>query len=72
MAYRDKRSVRNLTPIEAGFVRFFELMETSFKNVNSNYKNIEVQNPNQCKGIHGLLTEILIVHFKEEYNGNAF
>ena len=45
MAYKDKRSVRNLSPIEAGFVRFFELMETSFKNVNSNYKNIEVQNP---------------------------
>ena len=45
MAYRDKRSVRNLSPIEAGFVRFFELMETSFKNVNRNYKNIEVQNP---------------------------
>ena len=47
MAYREdsKKSVRNLSPIEAGFVRFFELMETSCKNVNSNYKNIEVQEP---------------------------
>jgi|TARA_R100001082_G_scaffold40926_1_gene21703 hypothetical protein len=46
MSYKPEgKSVKGLTPIEAGFVKFFERMETAFKNVNNNYKNIEIQNP---------------------------
>tara|TARA_R110000822_G_scaffold93921_2_gene215754 strand:+ start:962 stop:1168 length:207 start_codon:yes stop_codon:yes gene_type:complete len=46
MAYRnDGKSIKGLSPIEAGFVKFFERMETAFKQVNTNYKNMDIQKP---------------------------
>lgn len=40
-----KKSVKGLSPIEAGFVRFFENMEVAFKKINENYNKIEMPDP---------------------------
>ena len=40
-----KKPLKGLTPIEAGFVRFFETMETAFKKVNENYGKMEMPDP---------------------------
>ena len=45
MAYQDKKAVKGLSPIEAGFVRFYEMAEKALRDVNKNYKNMNIQDP---------------------------
>ena len=49
MAYRDKKGIKGLTPVEAGFIRFFEMAEKALKDVNSTYKDVTVQQPKQVE-----------------------
>ena len=44
-----KKSLKGLKPIEAGFVRYFEMIETAFKNVESSMGNLKVPDPNMRK-----------------------
>ena len=47
MAYRDetKKSVKGLKPIEAGFVKYFEMIESAFKNINTSMGTIQMPEP---------------------------
>tara|TARA_R100000995_G_scaffold80830_1_gene53031 strand:+ start:471 stop:695 length:225 start_codon:yes stop_codon:yes gene_type:complete len=47
MAYQDqtKKSVKGLKPIEAGFVKYFEMIENAFKNINTSMGNLQMPEP---------------------------
>ena len=47
MAYRDetKKSIKGLKPIEAGFVKYFEMIENAFKNINDSMGGLIVPDP---------------------------
>ena len=47
MAYRDqtKKSIKGLKPIEAGFVKYFEMIESAFKDINSSMGTLQVPEP---------------------------
>ena len=49
MAYQGKKAIKGLTPIEAGFVKFFEMAEKAVKDVNSTYKDVEIQQPKEVQ-----------------------
>ena len=51
MAYQDetKKSIKGLKPIEAGFVKYFEMIETAFKNINKSMGSLNVPDPNANK-----------------------
>tara|TARA_B100001939_G_scaffold51838_3_gene41097 strand:+ start:1447 stop:1674 length:228 start_codon:yes stop_codon:yes gene_type:complete len=51
MAYVDetKKSIKGLKPIEAGFVKYFEMIENAFKNINDSMGGLNVPDPNRNK-----------------------
>ena len=44
-ADNTKKSIRNASPVSAGFVRFFEMAERALKDVNDTYKNLDIPSP---------------------------
>jgi hypothetical protein len=53
MAYTDntKKTLKGLKPIEAGFVRYFEMIETAFKNINDSMGGLSVPDPNSTRPV---------------------
>ena len=41
----SKKSIKGLKPVEAGFVRFFEMMESYFKEVEETYGTMKTPDP---------------------------
>ena len=40
-----KKTLKGLKPIEAGFVRYFEMIEEAFKQVNKNMGSLQMPDP---------------------------